>query len=325
MEDFYLVVGLIFTLATFVFALFNWAQHQAAISARLNRLRPRNALFGDSVYSHSHIAIAQPSVKTVRWHEVYLFISNKQIVAYPKKMGNDTPLFECMPHHIEGFWRPTKYEEGDNTIEIHANIEGKWTILKARMSKARMFALVRTLKELVSADMTRAYRQRRPYIYRDPASAQLAKQNLQGAWELDAPFRAYLMPSALVFLRAGDEVERMIPLRDIQNIVALRRLDAERGGLVRFTLASTGETLAIALEDYEAWGKAIATAARRTLEEPLLQKQKKRQDNEDEDVYDELVGDSSVLELPEETGFLILDDWHDGEIIAWQPKSRSNA
>ncbi|GEM_PF-2103807 len=301
--------------------IFLGIQNHNAVSARYRRLRPRHTLFEDNLYNYSAIKIASPATKAT-WQNGFLFITSKQVVAYPKKLGNDTPLFDIAPHQIEGFWRPTKYEEGDNTLELHGNVDGKWTIIRAKMSKTRMFALVRALKQIVSEDITRAYRQRRPYIYREPETAQLAKQNIHGAWELEAPFRLYLMPSALVFLDEINGVERMIPLRDILKIAALRRLDAEKGGLVRFSLASTGETVAITVEDYEAWGKAIAIAARRTLEEPLIQKQKKSKESEEMDDYE--IADSHFFEDDAHGENLIeLDDWHDGEIIAWQPKAQS--
>lgn len=315
MQDF---IPLFFLLVFVGFIIFMTHRENKA-RQRLQRLRPRNALFVDSTYNTTRITVTSPSQSTSRWRTAYLFVTNKQIVAYLKHSSDDTPLFACAPHQIEGFWRPTKYEPGTNLIELHANIDDRWTILQAYLTRARMMALVRALKEIVSEDMVRAYRQRRPYIYRPPTPAQSATQNIHGAWELTAPFRLYLMPSSLVFLGENDEVERIIPLRYVQNIAALRRLDADSEGLVRFTLTSTGELVALALKDYEAWAQAIAIAARRTLEEPIVRKQKKHQDDDD-DVSDE---------VEDATGFdpsdlLQVGDWHDGEIIQWQPSSQAN-
>lgn len=315
-EDIALMIGILIMLSVPVMGFIS-TRHRAALEARLARLRPPHLLFADSLYDVSRVSVSSPHDRAARWQKAYVFVANKRIVGYSHKLGDDTPLFDFAPHQLEGFWRPKKYSSGDNVIELHVNADGKWQIVRLLLSKTRMLSLVRALKQLVDADMVRAYRQRRPYSYRGPAPAQLATQNLQGAWELDAPFKVYLMPSALVFLDDRDNVLRMIPLRDIQGLAALRRLDAPKGGLVRFTLLSTGQTLAIALDDYEAWGRAIAVAARRTLEQPLAQKQKKRQDDDmDDDLYDE---GGEELVLPELSGFLVIDDWHDGEIIAWQP------
>ena len=259
-------------------------QRYRAEQKRLARLRPLHPLFTDTA---CRVRVRQPLERQGRWRRAYLFVSSKRVVAYARR-GDDTPLFDCAPHEIEGFWRPVKYEPGQNVIELHAQIDAAWVILEAQLWRSSMMGLVRALKALVSEDVIRAYRQRRPYIYREPAAARVATQDIHGAWELGEPFMLYLMPSALVFLGQQGRVERVIALRDVQNIVTVRRLDTDGDeGLLRFDLLSTQDTLALALDDYGGWAEAVAGAARRTLEEPITRKGKPDDDASDD--YDEVV------------------------------------
>ena len=259
-----------------------WANYRISrLQARLQRLRPANALYHDICV----LSLSQPSKPASRQSSALLFVSPKRISAYAVR-GDDTPLVSILPHEIEGYWRPSKYTDGDNTIEIHANVDGQWTILRVRLARWRMVKLVRALKELVDPEILRAYRQRRPYIYRPPAEAFMASQDLHGMWTLGMDFRLYLMPSRLVFLDGDDLVDTVISLRNIQNIRVLDRLDAPGSGLLAFDLPDCSESIAIAIADTESWAQSIAAAARRTLEEPVHSKRKGKDLEEDWDVDD---------------------------------------
>ncbi|HEX2905981.1 MAG TPA: hypothetical protein VHO69_03930, partial [Phototrophicaceae bacterium] len=73
-------------------------------------------------------------------------------------------------------------------------------------------------------------------------------------------------------------VLRTIPLAAVQQVGALQRLDEpDAAGLVRFRAEE--ETFAFALENHEALAEALATAAKRTLEDPLERKQKPKDDD----------------------------------------------
>lgn len=274
---------------------------EEAYRKRLERLRPRNA-----VLSHkASIRLSHPSRPTRRWRKALLFVSNKHIVVYGTHRG-DTPLFTCLGHEIEGFWRPRKYEDGINSIEIHANAGGQWTILKVRLTKSRMMALVRALKDLVDDDIERSYRQRRPYIYRPPAPAHLAHQDIYGMWSLDEPITVYLTPATLVFMDADDSVRRVVRLRHMQNIRISKHADADSGeGLVSFYLTTSKEDIAFAVKDYEAWAQSIATAARRTLEEPVTRKRKGKARVDDDSDWD---NDPFDMELWESQEYILGDD-----------------
>jgi hypothetical protein len=90
---------------------------------------------------------------------------------------------------------------------------------------------------------------------------------------------------------------------------------------VRFTLLSTGETHNIALDDYDAWAQAIAQAAKRTLEEPLIRKQKSHIVHDDVP-SDRLALDEAGDDFADSIANLLTDDLSpqtgaDGEIVWW--------
>lgn len=257
-----------------------FARQQRLYQERIKRLRPPNTVFTDY---YLQVRVAYPSLAkdtsqpADSWTHAILFVSNKHIVAYPRKTPKDVdvPIISILGHEIEGFWRPEKYTEGINRIEIHAIVDGQWTILRAKLTRSRMQALVRALKGLVDDDIIRAYRQRRPYVYHPPETAYLAVQDLYGMWEHQDPFTLYLTPATLVFMGQDDHVERVIKLRDIQNLrVVPPEETSMEYGLVCFKQTSTLEDVAVAVKNSESWSTSIAQAARRTLEEPVTRKGK---------------------------------------------------
>jgi hypothetical protein len=141
--------------------------------------------------------------------------------------------------------------------------------------------MVRALKTVTPPELVTAYRRHRPYIHLGPITAQPAEQDIYGAWTLDEPFSLYVMPLYVVILR-GKALLRLLPLERIWQIAALRRLDEpEADGLV--SLNFEGEKLAYAVKDYEVVAAAISEAAKRSLEEPVMQKQKKKDEYDDEE------------------------------------------
>ena len=108
---------------------------------------------------------------------------------------------------------------------------------------------------------------------------QPAEEDIHGAWTLQDPLELYVMPMQMIVLR-GTQVLRTIPLTQVTQVAAMRRIDRPTAdGLVRFTVDH--EPLAFACKDYQALGQAVAEAAKRSLEQPLLQKQKGK-DEDDE-------------------------------------------
>jgi len=190
-------------------------------------------------------------------------------------------LWLAMPlSDLRWFGRPQPYHSDINEIWLHFEHAGRWSIVKIRMGPTHMREFVRALKLVVPSELVSAYRRRRPYIHAGPVLAYPAHQDIHGAWSLEAPLHLYLMPLFLVVLDQAS-VLRKIPLEQVQQVGSLRRLDQpDAHGLVRFQIE--GETMAFALDGYEVFAAQLAEAAKRTLEEPVLQKQKKK-DDEDED------------------------------------------
>jgi len=216
-----------------------------------------------------------------RWRRCILMVSHKRIAVYlyplPKKLK---PILTIQPHELRGFWRPVKYEPGTNEIWLHAEIGGRWQILKLRLSQHEMQALVRALKQIATAEQTIAYRRRRPYIHRGPSEGYLAYQTLHGDWELSDAIEVYLMPLYLVVMKRG-QVQQVLPVAEMQDITVLKRMEGgDPGGLVRFFIDN--EAYAFAVHEYNSWANDLAEAAKRTLEAPLQRKRKS-----DDDEYDE--------------------------------------
>ncbi|MBA3870659.1 MAG: hypothetical protein H0X30_16085 [Anaerolineae bacterium] len=181
-------------------------------------------------------------------------------------------VFHFATEDIRWFGRPEVYSPGRNELWLHVERKREWILVKLWLGHDPMMDFIRALKPLVDPDLVTAYRRRRPYIHYGPTEAQPAEQDIHGAWTLETAVTLYLMPRYLLILH-DDAVQTLIPLESVQQIGALRRLDApDANGLVRFQTAEAH--YAYALKDYEAFANALADAAKRTLEAPVMQKQK---------------------------------------------------
>lgn len=261
-------------------------QRNRYVSRLIARLAKHNPIFMSNrwtVIKYQWVAAGE----NAKWRRCILLVSHKRIAIYPypPPKENVQALATIQPHEIMGFWRPVKYHSGNNDLWIHAQIGLTWGILKLRTYHGDMQKLIRAMKEISSEEQTKAYRRRRPYIHREPTIAFPAEQSLTGDWEMGEAIRLYLMPLHLVIF-AGDEVQRTIELTAIQDIAALKRMEGGKpAGLIRFSYGE--KDLAFALDDYEAWAKDLAEAAKRTLEEPVMRKRKSKNDADEWDDDDE--------------------------------------
>lgn len=193
------------------------------------------------------------------------------------------PAFTCTKDALRWFGRPQKYARGQyNEIILHAQTpQGEWHVVTIQLFYDDMMAFVRAIKQIASEAQIKAYRRHRPYVHYGPLAVQRGEQDIHGAWTLEAErLTLYLTPSHLVVL-AGDHVREALPVNELTRIEARRRLDADDGtGLARFVIGETSH--AFATPDFEALASAIAEASKRSLEEPLIRKQKKKDDGEDE-------------------------------------------
>ena len=218
---------------------------------------------------------------TPKWQKAILFIGHKRLAIYPYPPKPDSqPIVSIDPSELRGFWRPVAYHDERNEVWIHAEFVQRWGVLKLKTWRGIMTDIIRALKEVSTEEQVKAYRRRRPYPHKDPSPALPAKQSLTGEWELFNPIELYLMPLHLVIMKEG-VIQRVLHMEAIQNIAALKRMEGgEPVGIVRFS--HDGENFAFATNDYEAWASAIAEAAKRSLEEPVMQKQKSKEDDWDD-------------------------------------------
>jgi hypothetical protein len=217
---------------------------------------------------------------TSGWKRCMVAITESNLAIYlnARYMKAD---FTCSSDELRWFGRPLKYHSDENEIIVHAEAGNEWKVLSLRISRYYMHQFVRAIKLIATPEQVKAYRRSRPYVHYGPVEAYPATQDIHGAWTLAEAVTLYVTPAFLVFLHET-RVLRSVPLEQMQHIEALRRLDMPGAqGLVRFKLAE--ETVALAVDEHTALAHALAEAARRTLEEPIIQKQKKLDDSEEWD------------------------------------------
>lgn len=245
---------------------------QRALDARLKGDRDGAPPLLCFTHPQFRARVLSPGGVIPRWEKLALRVSPTRLSLH-RRQPTVPERFGCAPAELRWFGRPRKYSPGANELWLHAETAAGWQIVHIRLSQTDMRALVRALKQVANPELVTAYRRRRPYIHYGPVAACPAVQDIHGAWTLDAPVRLYLMPRFLVVLDAVPP--RVLPLEQVQQIGALRRLDAlAADGLVRFTVG--GERLAFALPGHDAFAQQLAEAARRTLEAPLERKAKSK-------------------------------------------------
>jgi hypothetical protein len=206
-----------------------------------------------------------------RWKPFVLLVTAHEIAIYPRPSSHDNRITFPV-EQLRWFGRPEKYTQDMNEIWLHFQRGDQWNLLAIRLYYNDMTKLVRALKQVTTEEIVTAYRRRRPYVHVGPVIAQPASEDIYGAWQLDPPIALYLMPLHLVLMKDAT-VARTIPLRGIQQIAALRRLDQpEAWGIVRFSVGE--ETLGFAVEQYNELAESLAEAAKRSLEAPLERKRK---------------------------------------------------
>ncbi|MGJ3237220.1 MAG: hypothetical protein ACFE0Q_00795 [Anaerolineae bacterium] len=265
------------------------ARRASKTSQLVDHLKQYEPLFLNDRWTRVVYQIETIGEKAPRWQRATLLVTHKRVALYPyvpNQPDKVKALYTIQPDELRGFWRPIKYMSGQNTIWLHAEISGRWQILKLKLYQYDMQELVRALKEISTPEQVTAYRRRRPYIHRGPIHAHPAHQTLTGAWEIGTAIQLYLMPLYLVVMRDG-RVRQQIELAQIQDIGALKRMEGGKpAGLIRFFVDN--DLQAFALDDYEAWAQALAEASKRTLEEPVMRKRKAKDNGDALDDWDDL-------------------------------------
>jgi hypothetical protein len=258
-----------------------WGAHQIRIlrtaGALVQRLRAEGALLVIPVLN-GHSRVITLGGSDSGWRSGVISITRGGITFY-QRSTTMTESLHFSSAALRWFGRPVKYHEGRNEIWLHFEQAGRWHLVKLRTNRYLMADVVRALKQFAAPELVTAYRRRRPYVHFGPTRVQPAEEDIYGAWSLDPPITLYLTPAQVVLLHSS-QVQRLIRLEQVQKVAAMRRIDQPNAdGLVVFE--AEGETFAFAAKDYQALAQALAEAARRSLEEPLLQKQKGKE-HEDE-------------------------------------------
>ncbi|MEO8392420.1 MAG: hypothetical protein ABI700_05445, partial [Chloroflexota bacterium] len=264
--------------AAIISVIAGWIAYQISVWRGANavhqRLKDEGALLTLNSFN-AGCRVQTLGLRDKGWRPAVIAFTSEGLVIYPRKRGmNETYSF---PHKaLRWFGRPVKYHNGRNEIWLHYQQDDGWQVVKLRMYSGAMADWVRMFKEFSTLELITAYRRHRPYVHYGPVRVQPAEEDIHGAWTLQDPVSLYVMPMQMIVLR-GTEVLRTIPLKQVTQIAAMRRIDRPKAdGLVRFTIDN--EPLAFACKEYQALGQAVAEAAKRSLEQPLMQKQKGKKD-----------------------------------------------
>jgi hypothetical protein len=266
------------SMAVLAFAIRRAIRFQNAIAAAITRIQEREKPLTIVGHYDSKCQIAAPGKRQERWWPCVAAVTNAQLILYERSV--DMPERLRFPlDELRWFGRPEKYTTGHNDIWMHFEAADRWQIVRLRLYREPMRDLVRALKLVVLPELVTAYRRQRPYIHIEPTTANPATQDIHGAWTLGEAVKLYVMPRFLVIFEKN-QLLRKIPLERLQRIGALRRIDQPgAAGLVRFQAEE--ETFAFALNNYETFAQQLAEAAKRTLEAPLEQKQKGKNEEDD--------------------------------------------
>ncbi len=273
------VTGLLFAIGT----LWGYLEVKRSRTNRLvENLKQYDPLYLSDYWKKTDYCVEIIGDNKQKWENAILLVTHKRIALYPfssNSEGKTKALFTIHPHELRGFWQRIKFFAGENTIWIHAEIDTQWYILKLKPHPYDRAILVQALEKISTSEQAKAYYMPRPYIHEGLSTAFPAHQTITGTWELGSPIQLYLMPLFLVIL-SKSHVQETIDLSKIQDIGALKRMeDGKPEGIIRFFVDE--EFRAFALDDYERWAELLATASKRTLEEPVMRKQKIKDEDED--------------------------------------------
>lgn len=259
-----------------IYVLAKWSERVTknveAVKSHLNgTLHPLVSLYSNRL----RLEVLTMGGEKRKWRSYVVAVTPEQIAFYPAQRPGADPYFVLPTAALRWFGRPEKYRPvSKNELRLHAEMDGRWVMVRLWLHREPMQKLVRVIKEIATEQQIIAYRRRRPYIHAGPILVHPAKQDLHGAWTLDDMRHLYLTPGFLVLLH-GETVDKVFPLAQVQRIAAVQRLDQPGAtGLVRFEVV--GEPYAFAMSHHEQFAAQMAEAAKRTLEDPVQWQRKKK-------------------------------------------------
>jgi hypothetical protein len=276
-----LPISLIFVgfIALLAWVIIVQIRHQQAIQKRLDEIRPEIEPVEIINDWQLRYTIQKINLAPRGAGKGIVAVTYRAIIVYDRTKAVKEQ-FRWPIENLRWFGRPQKYHDGINEIWLHFEQDDGWYLLALNMNRGQMQTFVRAMKQATTPELITAYRRRRPYTHVGPVTAHNATQDIYGAWTLTDAVSLYLMPRYLALFDDA-HLLRKIPLENIQQIGALRRLDAPGvQGLVRFRAEE--EAFSFALNDHESFAASLAEAAKRTLEAPIERKQKGKDEEEDE-------------------------------------------
>lgn len=274
---FLLIIFVVIGLPTLVIVIA--IRRQKAIQRRLDEIQAENPAIKIVNDWQFRYRIQKINVNPSGVRKGIVAVTPGEIIVYDRSLAV-VEQFRYSVENLRWFGRPEKYHSGVNEIWLHFEQGDSWYLLILSMNRGQMHSFVRVMKEIAPPELITAYRRRRPYIHIGPITAYNATQDIYGAWTLTDAINLYLMPRYLTIFE-GTRLVRKISLENIQQIGALRRLDAPGAqGLVRFRAEE--EAFSFAINDHESFAASLAEAAKRTLEAPIERKQKGKDEDEDE-------------------------------------------
>ncbi|HEX2908601.1 MAG TPA: hypothetical protein VHO69_17145 [Phototrophicaceae bacterium] len=221
------------------------------------------------------------------WKKGVLLVTPTRFVLYPTTFDHEIFSFAYDQLRWIGLAHKEHTRFYEDQVWFHVEKAGHWSVLKtSSLGNENLLKLRKLLNSMGIAERVGLHRRRgRRDLHYGPVRVVPATQDIHGAWTLAEPVSLFLIRPRFLLILDGQRVLRELALEQIQQVAAVRRLDAPKAdGLVSFRAEE--ERFNFALKDYEAFAQILAEAVHSRLEEALEQKQKKSDDWDDGD-FDE--------------------------------------
>ncbi len=205
--------------------------------------------------------ILLPEQASLVWHDLIFGIYEKDLALFDP----ETTRAQRFAFNDLEFVSPPTESIGGMQTTLHYNVDNKWCIIHLKMQQQDMIAFQAHFGNYVPNDVPIV---ESVIVHHGPA--QHAEQDIHGVWTFGSSLYIYLFPHLLVSL-SGSAVHTRIPIRAIDRVLSIERLDEEREGLLDFLLQGgesgvvrvhyQGNILTFAHKSYEQFAHEIAETA----------------------------------------------------------------
>lgn len=220
--------------------------------------------------------ILLPEQSSLVWHDLIFGIYEKDLALFDP----ETTRAQRFAFADLEFVSPPTESVGGLQTTLHYNVENKWRIVHLKMQQHDMVAFQSHFDDYVPKDVPIV---ESVTVHHGPA--QHAEQDIHGVWTFGSSLYVYLFPHLLVTI-SGSTVHTRIPIRAIDRVLSIERLDDEHEGLLDFLLQGgesgvvrvhyQGNILTFAHKSYEQFAKVIVRTAGCKYEH-ISRKSKKRE------------------------------------------------